>query len=63
MAKKVKEEKRKPYVKTGLLQARVNPKDFQEIITKSFLYAGGNMSDYVRMACLYYRPIKKVERK
>lgn len=58
----MKKTTHKPYTKLSLIQTRVNNKQLQEIVTKAHLYAEGNMSEYVRLACLNYRPIRKVER-
>lgn len=54
------DKKIKPYVRRGLIQARINAEEMQEIMTKAHLYSKGNISNYVRLACLGYRPIKKV---
>lgn len=51
------------YVRQGLIQSRVNNEELREILTKAELYAKGNMSDYVRMACLGFRPIKREMKK
>lgn len=48
------------YTRRGLIQARVSTEDMREIIAKSLLYNGGNLSAYVRMAALNYRPTRKV---
>lgn len=48
------------YAKRGLIQTRVSTEDLREIIAKSVLYAKGNVSEYVRMAALNYRPTRKV---
>ncbi len=55
-------KKIKAYTRRGLIQARVNVEDMREIFAKSVLYAKGNLSEYVRMAALNYRPTKKVEK-
>lgn len=51
------------YVRGGLIQSRVNVDEFREILTKAQVYAKGNMSDFVRMACLAYRPLKRENKK
>lgn len=51
---KVKKE-----TKRHLIQARVTTEQFQEIITKSFLYCNGDISKFVRMACVEYKSTKK----
>jgi hypothetical protein len=53
---------RKRNIKGCLIQARVDTKEMQEIITKAHVYAAGNLSEYTRLACLNYRPIKRVQR-
>ena len=52
-------KKVKPYTRRGLIQARVSVSDMQEIITKSLLYTKGNVSEYIRLAAINYRPTKK----
>lgn len=63
MAKAKKKDKEpKRYVKNNLLQARVDLDDFKIALTKAALYTKGNLSEYVRKACIEYKgPIKKVE--
>ena len=56
------QKKFKKQNKTGLVQARVTIKEHQEIITKAIMYAGGKQGEYVRMACLGFRPITKVDK-
>ncbi len=53
-------KKTNAWTKKGLVQARVNNEEFREILTKAQVYSKGKLSDYVRMACLNYRPLKKV---
>jgi hypothetical protein len=53
-------KKTNAYTKRGLIQTRVSTEDLREIITKSVLYAKGNVSEYIRMAALNYRPTRKV---
>jgi hypothetical protein len=53
--------KPKKYLRTHRLEVRVDQTEMQEIIAKSHLYARGSVSDFVRLACLNYRPIKKVK--
>jgi uncharacterized protein (DUF1778 family) len=48
------------FTKRGLIQARVNNDDMREIVTKAQMYTKGNVSDFVRLAALNYRPLKKV---
>jgi len=59
MAKQVK--KQNPAIRSGLVQSRVNVNEMQEIVTKAHMYSNGNLSNYVRLACLNFRPIKKVK--
>lgn len=48
-----------PYIKRGLVQARVTNTEMQQVLMKSLLYTQGNVSEYVRLACVNYRqPIK-----
>jgi len=46
----------------SLIQARVNVDELREIITKAHIYAYGEMSEFVRMACLEFRPLKRVSK-
>lgn len=55
-------KKPKKQNKTSLIQARVSIKEHQEIITKAIMYANGKQGEFVRMACLGYRPITKIEK-
>ena len=50
-----------PYTKRGLIQARVNNEQLQQIVTKAFIYCGGDISKYVRLACLEFK--KKAPKK
>jgi uncharacterized protein (DUF1778 family) len=47
------------FTKRGLIQARVNNDDMREIVTKAQMYTKGNVSDFVRLAALNYRPLTK----
>jgi len=47
--------------KCTIIQARVDFNELQEITTKAHIYSKGQMSEYIRLACLNYRPIKKVK--
>ena len=53
--------KDKKYNRGIILHVRVDQTEMHEINTKSHLYARGSVSDFVRLACLNYRPIKKVK--
>ncbi len=53
-------KKTNAFTRRGMIQARVDVADMREIIAKSILYSKGNLSEYVRMAALNYRPIRKV---
>lgn len=56
-----KQKNQNPYSKRGLIQARVDTKEMQVIVTKATMFSGGNVSDWVREACLNYKPITKVK--
>lgn len=53
------EKKVNPYLKKNLIQARVDNEDLQIIFTKAQVYCGGDISQFVRMACLNFRPLKR----
>lgn len=55
-------KKLNPYARRTLIQARVNNEEMQEILTKALLYSKGNVSNYIRLAALNYRPVKKGEK-
>jgi hypothetical protein len=57
----MKTKKIKPYIKRGLIQARVTNAEMVEVVNKATIYAGGNLSEYVRIACLKYRPLNKTK--
>lgn len=46
--------------KPNRVQARVSLEDFQLILIKARLYTKGDVSKFVRMAVMNYKPIKKV---
>lgn len=48
-----------PHTRRTLIQARVNTKEMQEILTRALMYCNGDVSKYVRMSTLNYRPVKK----
>ncbi len=48
------------WAKKGLLQARVDNADYAAVLEKAAIYTKGNLSNFVREACLNYRPLKKV---
>lgn len=52
-------KKQNPYLKKHMIQARVDAEDMREILTKSLYYCAGDLSSFVRMACLNYKPRKK----
>ncbi len=52
----------KTNLRHGLIQARVTIKEQQEILTKAQVYSGGDVSKYVRLACLEYKPLKRVQK-
>lgn len=55
----VEQKKLNPYTKRNIIQARVDNEDFQIITEKAFVYCGGDISKFVRLACLNYRPLRK----
>jgi hypothetical protein len=55
-----REKKVKKKARNCLLQARCNHDEQREIHTKAVMYAKGEMSEFVRMACLNYRPLRRV---
>ena len=48
-----------PYIRNGLIQARVGVKEMQGILAKSVMYSKGNVGAFIRLACLNYKPPKK----
>lgn len=56
-----KKKKQNPYSKRGLIQARVDTKELQTIITKATMFCDGNVSDWIREAAINYKPITKVK--
>jgi hypothetical protein len=44
----------------SLIQARVNIDELREILTKAHIYTYGEISEFIRMACLEFRPLKRV---
>jgi hypothetical protein len=50
-----------PYTRRGLIQARVDNEEMQSIITKALVYCKGDVSKFIRMACLNYRPVKNTK--
>lgn len=59
--KKVQTKPQNPYSKRGLIQARVDTKEMQVIVTKATMFSGGIISDWVREACVNYKPITKTK--
>ena len=59
MAKYKEEKKLNPYSKRGLVQARVDNEEMKIISDKAIIYCDGDLSKFVRLACLNYRPLKK----
>ncbi len=55
--------KKRDYTKKQIVQTRVTTEDLREILAKAALYSQGNVSDFIRMAALNYRPIKRVPSK
>lgn len=53
-------KKQNPYTKRNIIQARVDTEEFREILTKATMYTKGDVSKFVRMAVMNYRPTKKV---
>lgn len=53
-------KKLNPYSKRNLVQARLDHEDFQAVLTKAQMFTNGNVSEFVRLAAINYRPIKKV---
>ena len=62
MSQKALKKVSKKHNKTSLIQARVTIKEHQEIITKAIMYANGKQGEFIRMACLGFRPITKIEK-
>lgn len=57
---KFKEKKKiNPYTKNGLVQCRVDNDDMKIIVDKATIYTEGDLSKFVRMACLNYRPLTR----
>jgi len=56
----MEKKKQNPYTKRNLIQARVDTAELQEILTKAHLYTSGDISKFVRMAALNYKPPRKV---
>lgn len=52
-------KKLNPYTKRSLIQAKVNTEELQMIITKARMFTDGNVSEFVRLAALNYKPIKR----
>lgn len=50
-------KKQNPYAKRTIIQARVDNEDMQIITTKAFAYCEGNMGEFIRRACLEYKPL------
>lgn len=53
------EKKQNPYARRGLIQARVNNDEMQVILEKALVHTKGEISDFVRLACLNYKPLTK----
>lgn len=52
-------KKQNPYLKKHMIQARVDAEDMREIVTKALYFCAGDLSAFVRLACLSYKPRKK----
>ena len=48
-------KKLNPYSKRNIIQARVDVQEMQQIITKAHLYCSGDISKFIRLACLNYK--------
>lgn len=48
-----------PYTKRNLIQARLDNDELNIVHPKAVVYCGGNMSEFVRLAVLNYKPLKK----
>lgn len=48
-----------PYTKRNLVQCRVDNEELNEIFTKAQVYSAGNISEYLRLAVLSYKPLKR----
>ena len=59
MKKEIK--KLNPYSKRNRLNFRVDNEEMQTIFTKALLYADGDVSVYLRMAALGYKPYTKMK--
>ncbi len=55
-----KKKPNNPSTKRNLVQARIDLADFQEVLMKAQMHTKGNVSDFVRMAVLNYKPLKKI---
>lgn len=53
------EKKKNPHAKRTVLQVRVDNDELQIAFTKAQLYAGGDMSKFLRLAIKGFRPYKK----
>jgi len=54
-------KKKNPNSRNSLIQTRVSNAELQDILAKSFVLTNGNVSEYVRLACLHYKTLKKVK--
>lgn len=53
---------KKKNLRNGRINTRVSIKEHQEILTKAQVYCDGDISKFMRMAALEYRPLKRVTR-
>lgn len=54
------QKKSNPYTKRTVIQARVDNDELRQIVEKAIMYCDGELSEFIRLACLSYRPLKKV---
>ncbi len=53
------ERKQNPYTKRNLIQARVDAEEFRLILIQAQIHTDGDLSKFVRMAALNYKPKAK----
>jgi hypothetical protein len=52
-------KKPNPETRNGILQCRVNLAEMKVVHEKAVVFCGGDLSKFVRMACLNYKPLTK----
>ncbi len=53
-------KKLNPYTRRNVVQTRVDSEEFREILTKAKVYTNGDVSKFVRLAVMEYKPLKRV---